>query len=67
MRHLLTEKGISQLSYFLMALRTEVVSKDLLLIAVSWMQLLAGTSVSVLQDVSTSLPHLYPMKWLSSI
>ena len=36
-------------------------------IAVSWMQLLAGTSFSVFANVKIDLPHLSPMKWLPAI
>ena len=67
MRDLSTEKGIAQLHHLMMALRTEGVSNQLSTIAISWMQLLAGTSSFVFEDVSTSLPHLYLMTWLPSI
>ena len=67
MRHLTTEKGIAQLCHFMMAVRTTGVTQKLALIAVSWMQLLAGNSFSVFSNVDTPLPHLYPMKWLPSI
>ena len=67
MRSLVTEKGIFQLSHLLMALRTEGITHALSTIAISWMQLLAGTSSSVFHDVNTDLPQLYPMKWLPAI
>ena len=50
-----------------MALRTPGVLQELAFIAVLWMQLVAGISTFVFKDVSTSLPHLYPMKWLLSV
>ena len=67
MRNLIMEKGISQINHFLMALRTEGITQELSLIAISWMQLLAGTSFPVFHDVSIQLPHLFPMKWLPFI
>lgn len=36
-------------------------------IAISWAQLLACTSTSIFEDVTTLLPHLAPMIWIPSI
>ena len=67
MRKLNVEQGIGQLYYLLMSLRADGVSRDLAQIAISWAQLLAGTSISIFSDTETKLPHLDPMKWLPAI
>ena len=67
LRDLKIEKGISQLQHLIMALRTPGFTRSLSLIAISWMQLIAGTQQPVFSDVSTPLPHLYPMKWLPAV
>ena len=49
------------------SLRAEGVPRKLVLIAVSWAQLLACTQQPVLSNVTHALPHLAPMKWIPSI
>ena len=66
-RDLNQEKGISQLCSLLMALRTSGITNQLSLIAISWMQLLAGVCYSVFENVDDELHQLYPMKWLPAI
>ena len=67
LRSLTTERGISQVYMFLACLRSQGLPSDLAHITVSWGQWLAGTSVSILDDVKTPLPHLAPMMWLPSL
>lgn len=67
LRDLALEKGIAQVTHLMTALRTEGITRELSLVAISWMQLLAGTSFPVFQEVQTNLPHLSPMKWLPAI
>lgn len=64
---LLLEKGISQLMYFIMALRTPGVTQELSLIAISWYHLLAGVSFPILMEPMPPLQHLEPMKCIPEI
>ena len=65
LRTLSVERGISQ-TYLLMACLPGVPAQ-LAQIAISWAQFLAGTSISIFEDVSTSLPHLVPMQWIPQV
>ena len=67
MRDLSMEKGLSQLMYLIMALRTPGVPQQLSLIAMSWAQFLAGVSYPIMMRPSVPLPHLEPMKWIPEI
>jgi hypothetical protein len=67
MRTLSVERGIAQLYSLITCLRADGIPHQLAVIAISWAQLLAGTSWSIFEDTTTPLPHLHPMKWLPSI
>ena len=61
MRDLVLKRNLAQTTHLLMALRTKGITQDLALIAMSWMQLLAGISQPVFQATNLHLPQLYPM------
>jgi hypothetical protein len=65
-RHLYTEQGVGQILMFLKYWRTEGQQGTILRIALSWSQMAAGTSTSILEDVTTPLPHL-ESKWITSL
>jgi hypothetical protein len=65
-RHLYVQQGVGQVLSFIKHWRTETVAGQLMRCAVAWTQLTAGTSWSILHDVSTALPQL-ESKWLSSL
>jgi hypothetical protein len=65
-RHLYTEQGIGQIQSFIKHWRSSTQPGQLLRIAVSWTQYVAGTGVSFLTDISSPLPHL-ESKWLASL
>ena len=67
LRTLSVERGISQTYLLLACLRSPGVPAKLANIAISWAQFLAGTSVSVFEDVSTPIPYLAPMKWIPQV
>jgi ribonuclease HI len=67
MRTLSVEKGLAQLQSLIACLRSEGIPNKLALIAISWAQLLAGTSTPIFQDCKTPLPHLDLMRWLPAI
>ena len=67
LRTLSVERGISQTYLLLACLRSPGVPAKLANIAISWAQFLAGTSVSIFEDVTTSLPHLAPMQWIPQV
>jgi hypothetical protein len=67
LRTISVELGLAQLQSFLLCLRSEGVPHKLAMIALSWAQFLAGTSIPIFQDTTTSLPHLEPMVWLPAI
>lgn len=48
-------------------LRSSTKLHELTHIALSWAQLLTGTSRPILRDINTPLPHMYPMSWILSI
>lgn len=62
-----TEQGIFQIESLVKCLRSHGLPQKLAEILISWAQLITGTRVSLLDDVSTPLPHLEPMKWLPVI
>jgi hypothetical protein len=65
-RHLYVQQGVGQVTSFLKHWREASVVGKLLQCALTWTQMTAGTSISILQDVSTKLPHL-ESKWLASL
>ena len=65
-RDLYVQQGIGQIGLFMRNWRSGTTAGKLLRIAVSWFQLQVGTSVSILADVKTNLPHL-ESKWLASL
>jgi hypothetical protein len=67
MRTLSVERGIAQVHALFTCLRSDGIAQKLALIAISWAQLLAGTSWSIFADTTTPLPQLSPMKWLPAI
>jgi hypothetical protein len=60
------QQGIDQVTFFLRHWREGSVIGNMLRTLLSWANYSAGTSVSVLTDVHTSLPHL-EAKWLGSL
>ena len=67
LRALSTERGVSQVYMFLACLRSEGIHRQLAHIMISWGQCLAGTSFSILDNVTIPLPHLVPMQWLPQV
>jgi hypothetical protein len=67
MRTLSVEKGIAQLFALITCLRADGIPRKLATIAISWAQLLAGTSRPIFEDTTTPLPQLQPMRWIPSI
>lgn len=67
LRSLYIEQGIAQMRSLIICLRSNSNMTTLAKIALSWFQLLAGTSKPILTNVTTPLPHLDPMSWLPSI
>jgi hypothetical protein len=65
-RHLSVEQGAGQVEYFLKFWRTEGEAGSMLLIALSWNQLMAGVSWPILQNVTVLLPHL-ETEWIPSL
>ena len=65
-RHLYVQQGVGQITTFLKHWRTKSTAGKLLQIAVAWFQQQAGVSFSILQDVTTDLPHL-ESKWIASL
>ena len=65
-RHLATEQGLGQIQTCLKFSRTDSQPGRMLRIALAWVQLAAGTSVSLLTDVKTPLPHC-ESKWFLSL
>ena len=62
-----TEQGIAQIYSLMMSLRAEGVPRKLVLITLTWAQLLAGTQQPVLSNGTNALPHITPMKCIPSI
>ena len=66
LQNLYSEQGTSQLQA-LSSLRSIGPQQSLTIIAISWAQLPVGTGAPILEDITTPLPHIYPMKWIPSI
>ena len=66
LRDLYVEQGIAQLQLFIRHLRAESPQGELLQISISWWQLQAGVSWSLLQHPQPKLPFL-PTTWLTSV
>ena len=67
MRTLSIEKGLSQLLSLITCVRSTGIPHKLAMIAISWAQLLAGTSTPIFQETSIKLPQLDPMVWIPAI
>ncbi len=66
-RHLYHQQGLGQIKLFLTHWRSQTTQAGKLLrIALQWFQQAVGTSTSILEDVTSSLPHL-ESKWFKSL
>ena len=61
------EYSISCIKAFITSLRSTGTQSQLAWIALAWAQHVAGTSVPILEDTSTKLPHLTPMQWIPNL
>ncbi|KAI2497605.1 hypothetical protein MHU86_16911 [Fragilaria crotonensis] len=65
-RRLYDQQGIGQIRLFLRHWRSNTPVGDMLRILLEWCQYAAGISISILEDVTTPLPHL-DSKWIASL
>ena len=65
-RHLYLHQGVGQVTAFMRHWRQRSATGQLMRCALAWTQMTAGTSYSILKNVTTALPHL-ESKWLSSL
>ena len=64
---LYVEYSISCIKAFMISLQSTGTLSQLAWIALAWAQHVAGTSIPILEDTSTKLPHLAPMQWIPNL
>ena len=64
---LYVEYSISCIKAFMTSLHSTGTLSQLAWIALAWTQHVASTSILILEDTSTQLPHLAPMQWIPNL